>query len=158
MKGGTRALDDRVSPELREYVFRRDDGCVVALFATRGDIRSIDNCRARDGSDLGGWAVRVLVADRDRVLTIAHVRDRAGGRIGHRPPSTPRRTAAVCAGHHLLDPVIDRADVREVADAYLEKLEGPDVDTSRPWETIRRVRARGVSSDASDGRRGNGSR
>lgn len=67
-----------------------------------------------------------------------------------RPPSTARRLVWCCAGHHLLDPVVDKADVRPLVDAYLEELEGPDLDDDRPWEVIRRVRARSVSSASSE--------
>lgn len=125
-----KAKADPVPPELAIYVFRRDGGCVVATLVLRGSIAVEKPCRGR--------------------LTAAHVRDRAGGRTGKRPPSTARRLASVCEGHHLDDPVVDRADVRPVVDAYLEELEGADVDRSRPWEVIRRVRARSLDSATSE--------
>lgn len=130
MRRASRASDDRVSPELATYVRLRDGPCVILLLANIGRIPSQGPCRGRS--------------------TAAHVRDSAGGRTGKRPPSTPRRVASVCEGHHTDDPVVDRAAIRPEVDRYLEDLEGPDVDDSRPWEAIRRVRARGVSSDASD--------
>lgn len=131
-----RAKPDPVSPELAAYVFLRDGGCVVATLVLRGEISVEKPCRGR--------------------LTAAHVRDRAGGRTGKRPPSTKRRLAAVCEGHHTDDPVVDRADVRPVVDRYLEEIEGADVDDSRPWEVIRRVRARSLDSATSEQAGGNG--
>lgn len=70
--------------------------------------------------------------------------------MGRRPPSIPRRLAVVCFGHHIADSIVDRREVRPVVDAYLAKLEGPDLDQSRPWEVVRRVRARSVDSAVSE--------
>ena len=143
MRGRT---DDPVTPELRAYVFRRDGRCVVGLLAERGRIPDQGLCRNAYGLPIiatGPWPASLL--------TFAHVRDRAGGRTAKRPPSTPRRGAAACYGHHIARPVVDQADVRPEIDRYLEELEGPDLDDSRPWETVRRVRARGVSLPTSEG-------
>jgi hypothetical protein len=141
-----RRTDDAVSPELRRYVFARDHfRCVVATLVLRGRIRPRGPCRDQYGGLLvGGYSSSLLG------LTAAHVRDRAGGRTSKRPPSTPRRLVTACYGHHIADPVVDRPDVREALEEILEKLEGPDPDTDRPHERIRRVRARGVSSSTSD--------
>lgn len=131
---------DPVSPDLAAYILDRDRGCVVQRIAPRL-VREIGPCRDRSGrelSTLDGLIVRR--SDADRVLTVAHVRDRLGGKMGQRPPATRRRLAAVCAGHHLLDPIVDRADVRPVVDEYLEEQEGPDHADARPWEEIPRVR------------------
>lgn len=119
---------DPVSPELRDYVFRRDPECVVAILIRRR-ILPRDTFGRCDGPD-----------------TAAHVRDSRGGRTGKRPPSTPRRLVRACRAHHVDYPTVDLADVRPLVDAYLEEKEGPDVDDSRPWETIRRVRASGEAS------------
>lgn len=141
MTASRRAREDRVSPELALYVVRRDRGCVVQRLASVLPVR-VGPCRDRSGNVLSTWeALFVSLVDWERILTIAHVRDRRGGRTGKRPASTPRRLAAVCAGHHLLDPTVDQADVRPIVDAYLEEQEGPDVDDSRPWEVVRRVRS-----------------
>lgn len=122
-----RGAADPVTPELRAYVARRDGSCVVARLVDRGEVARasiLGECEGRD--------------------TFAHVRDSRGGRLGKRPPSTPRRVALVCERHALPpDNVVDRADVRPAVDRYLESKEGPDVDGSRPWETVRRIRATG---------------
>lgn len=131
MKRRARAKDDRVDPELAIYVFRRDGGCVVATLVLRGEIRVDEPCVGR--------------------LTAAHIRDRNGGRTGKRPPSTPRRLAAVCEGHALPPAnIVDRKDVRLAVDSYLEEKEGAEIDRSRPWETIRRVRAAALPSQPSE--------
>lgn len=144
MKRRGRAPDDQVTPELRDYVLARDRRCVIALLDQTGRLsRDPGVCRDRFGRKYVGF---------DSDLTIAHVRDRAGGRAGKRPPSTARRLIAVCAGHHLLDSIVDRADVRPVIEEYLDELEGPDLDESRPAETVRRIRARGVRSSTSEGK------
>jgi len=136
--------DDPVSSTTRAYVLRRDRRCVVGILALAGEIADPGPCTGRFGRP-----IIALIVDEDD-LTIAHVRDRAGGRVGKRPPSTMRRLATVCWGHHIADPVVDRRAVREAVDAYLEALEGPDIDDDRPWEAIRRVRARGVDSSTSE--------
>lgn len=126
-----RAKADPVSGELAIYVFQRDGGCVVGALARLGKISVEEPCSGR--------------------LTAAHVRDRNGGRMAKRPPSTRRRLASVCAGHALPPAnIVDRKDVRPVVDAYLENLEGAEIDRSRPWETIRRVRAAALPSQPSE--------
>jgi hypothetical protein len=135
--------DDPVTPELAKYVLKRDGWCVVAILVESGAIAEVGPCRDRWGhlrerGSVSRWPFAT------NVLTIAHVRDRAGGRMAKRPPSIARRLVAVCAGHHLADPIIDRPDVRDAVDDYLASIEGPDLDDSRPWERVRRVRARGV--------------
>lgn len=133
---------DPVPPELARYVLERDHGCVLAILALRGRIVLATSCRDRYGTPVDGR----FVSSFERILTIAHVRDRAGGRLGKRPPSTPRRLAAICYGHHLSEALVDSAVVRPAVDAYLEEREGPDIDYSRPWERIRRVGARAIDS------------
>lgn len=143
MKRKGRAPDDRVTPELARYLFAREGGCLVAILMIRGEIADQGPCAGRDGRL---WPISTALEAHlwPAVLTVAHVRDSRGGRGGKRPPSTPRRTAAVCAGHALPPRnVADRADVRPAIDRYLEAREGRDVDDSRPWEAIRRVRASG---------------
>lgn len=142
--------DDPVSPELRAYVFRREGyRCVVSLLVERGRIPDQGPCRDRFGKK------PLTLAEWVGSLTFAHVRDRAGGRAGKRPPSKARRAVAACYGHHLAKPVVDSREVREAIEEYLEELEGPDVDEDRPNEVIRRVRARGVQStpERKEGRR-----
>jgi hypothetical protein len=141
---------DPVTPELREYVLYRDAACVIGLLAWRHELEAIavGPCRSRDGRILG-ILISVVPALFDDLLTVAHVRDPKGGRMGKRPPSTARRLAAVCYGHHLLHPVVDRADVRPVVDAYLERMEGPELETDRPWERVVRVRG-ALSSSPSE--------
>lgn len=137
-----RGAKDPVTPELRAYVLNRDAACVVGLLVYRHelDFGEVGGCRTREGRS-AGILISVVPALFDDLLTVAHVRDARGGRMGRRPPSIPRRLAAVCYGHHLLDPVVDRSEVRPVVDAYLERLEGPDVPgAGRPWESIARVR------------------
>lgn len=139
-RASSRRREDPVSPELRRYVLARDRGCVVQRVAPKLR-RTLEPCQDRNGTALSTIeALFVAPADWDRILTIAHVRDRLGGRIGKRPPSTPRRLAAVCFGHHLTDPIVDRGDVRPLVDAYLEEQEGPELDDDRPWEVVRRIR------------------
>jgi len=140
---------DPVTPELRAYVLTRDAACVVALLVMRHELTFADvgGCRDRKGRELG-LLISVGPSLFGELLTVAHVRDRMGGRLGLRPASTARRLAAVCHGHHLLDPVVDRRDVRPVVDAYLEGLEGPG-PSSRPWERIARVRG-ALSSSPSE--------
>lgn len=131
MKRKPRPKEDRVEPETAIYVFLRDGGCVVGALAILGKISVEDPCAGR--------------------LTLAHVRDRNGGRTGKRPPSTRRRLASVCAGHALPPKnIVDRKDVRPAVDAYLENLEGAEIDDSRPWETIRRVRSAALPSQPSE--------
>ena len=125
---------DAVSPELRAYVLRRDGGCVLRpeKVAVVSRLGPLGPCRGR--------------------ITAAHVRDRGkGGRTSKRPPSTARHLVGACERHHLDDPVVDRPEVRDVLDAYLEDLEGPDQDDgNRPWEAIPRVRsARAMLPNAS---------
>lgn len=139
MRRKPRAPDDRVSPELRRYVFGRDGACVVYKLAKVAAIPSPGPCRSHRG--------KVVLPTEESEWTLAHVRDRKGGRMGKRPPSTPRRLATVCAGHHLLDPVIDRGDVRDAADSYLEALEGPELEEVRWWEVVQRVRGPGRGAD-----------
>ena len=131
-----RGREDPVRPEVREYVLRRDEGCVVGILSMRLAIaRDVGICRDQYGNHVSVFDLR------DR--TIAHVRDRGlGGRMAKRPPSVPRHLAAVCYGHHIADPIIDRPDVRDVVDAYLESLEGATASSVRPWERIARVRGR----------------
>jgi hypothetical protein len=133
--------DDPVTPALRRHVFERDRGCVLAVLAARGRMILTTPCRDRYGTPVD--ARFVVAGAADRILTLAHVRDRGkGGRMGKRPASTPRRTAAVCHGHHLIYPTIDQGFIRDAVDVYLEEQEGADVDrSSRPWEVIRRIRA-----------------
>lgn len=133
-----RRQTDPVPPALHRYVLEREAGCIVAILAARGEIPEQSTCRDRAGLPVDGRFVRL--SQLERVLTAAHVRDRHGGRTGKRPPSTVRRLVATCWGHHLGDPVVDRAEVRPIVDRYLEEREGPDLDASRPWEIIRRVR------------------
>lgn len=125
-----RGEDETVSPALADYIFERDRVCVIGVLGRIGAIPHQGPCRGR--------------------LTIAHVRDRRGGRMGKRPKSIPRRLAAVCEGHHTLDPIVDRKEIRPVVDEYLERIEGPERDAGRPWERIRRVRA-GVDSTPEKG-------
>lgn len=143
--------EDPVTPEVRAYVFERDDGCVVArlVYARELPLEITGPCMSKWGRTLG-LLVRVAPGLRDDLLTIAHVRDRGmGGRLGKRPPSIPRRLAAVCHGHHTTHGTIDLPDVRDVVDLYLEAKEGPEPAPSRPWERIPRIR-RAVDSPASD--------
>jgi hypothetical protein len=133
---------DPVSPALRQYVFRRDQRCIIATLVRRHIIADRGPCRDRFG--------HLARAEDPAAGTAAHVRDSAGGRTGRRPRSIPRRLVWCCWGHHVLDSVVDRADVRPLVDAYLEEKEGPDLDEDRPWEVVRRVRARGVSSATSE--------
>jgi hypothetical protein len=130
-----RGASDPVTPEVRAYVFRRDRACVVGLLALAGRIPDPGPCRDQ-------WGHRLDVLRPDvRDLTAAHVRDRGrGGRTGARPPSTPRHLVAACYGHHLAVPVVDRSDVRDVLDDYLEEREGPEPEDARSWETVARVR------------------
>lgn len=122
-----RGARDPVTPDLRSAILARDGGCVVSLLR----IPNVGPCGGR--------------------LTIAHVRDAAGGRMGKRPPSTRRRLAAVCAVHALPpENIVDRREVRAEVDRYLEGLEGAEPDGSRPWEAVRRVRARGVDLGLSE--------
>lgn len=131
---------DPVRPEDVAYVKARDRGCLVGILDLAGEIGARDPgpCRRGDG--------KVYVSPHEIPaveLTIAHVRDRGrGGRMSKRPPSVPRHLAAVCYGHHLADPIIDRPDVRDAADAYLAFLEGPEPEPARPWERIARIRGR----------------
>jgi hypothetical protein len=118
-----KSRSDRVSPAVVSYVLARDRTCRVGMFMALGQIPDFGPCSG--------------------FVTLAHVRDSRGGRLGKRPPSTPRRLAVVCTAHHTEDPIVDRADVRPVIDRYLELLEGDDVDHSRPWEKVRRIRASG---------------
>jgi hypothetical protein len=120
---GRNSRSDPVTPAVAAYVMARDRSCRVGFLAATGRIPEFGAC-----SDF---------------LTFAHVRDSRGGRLGKRPPSTPRRLAVVCTAHHTEDPIVDQADVRPVIDRYLELLEGDDVDHSRPWEKVRRIRASG---------------
>lgn len=115
---------DPVRPEDARAVLRRDGGCVVGfLYATGKIARAVGPCSI--------------------VLTVAHVRDRGkGGRMAKRPPSVRRHLAATCSRHHLDDPIVDRPEVRDAVDAYLEEKEGPDQDDgNRPHEAIARVRS-----------------
>ena len=145
-----RGAQDPVTPELARYVLWRDRGCVIARLVASGalDFERVGGCRGSGGESLG-ILVSIVPELADTVLTIAHVRDRKGGRLGKRPPSVPRHLAAVCYGHHLADPMVDRRDVRPVVDDYLEAVEGPDRDPRRPWEAIARVRGN-VDSSPSD--------
>lgn len=124
---------DPVSPEDATYVLRRDPACVVAILSATGRIPSFGPCR-------GLWGGPPLVPTD---WTVAHVRDRGkGGRSSKRPPSTPRHLVKACVGHHLADPVVDRPEVRDALDEYLELREGPDQDEgNRPHEAIARVRS-----------------
>lgn len=137
---------DPVTPELRAYVLNRDAACVVGLLVYRHELafEDVGGCSTKDGRSVG-ILISVVPSLFDDLLTLAHVRDSRGGRMGRRPPSTPRRLAAVCYGHHLAYPTVDRADVRPVVDAYLERLEGPEM-IGRPGEVI--VRVRGPLSSA----------
>lgn len=109
-----RGAEDPVTPELRAYVLWRDQGCVIGRLVYSHDLafELAGPCRARSGRDLG-ILMRVDPSLFDELLTIAHVRDRLGGRMGKRPP---------------------------FLDAHLEAVEGPDRDPRRPWEAIARVR------------------
>lgn len=113
-----KAREDPVTPDVARYVITRDGGCVLANLVVPG--RVLGPCRGR--------------------ITVAHVRDRLGGRTGKRPPSIPRRLVGCCEGHHLDDPLVDRPEVREELEKYLEAKEGPEPDDSRPWEIVARVR------------------
>lgn len=141
---------DPVTPELREHVLYRDAACVIALLVYRHelDFARVGGCAGRSGRSIG-LLIHVVPSLFDELLTLAHVRDPKGGRMGKRPPSTARRLAAVCYGHHTLEPVVDRADVRPVVDAYLERMEGPEIETGRPWERVVRVRG-ALSSPSSE--------
>lgn len=124
---------DPVTPEVADHVFRRDIGCVVGKLGV-----NVGPCRGRYG-EVAAWSGPWVPTD----LTLAHVRDRGlGGRLGRRPPSTARHLVVACYGHHLAVPVVDRPTVRDVLDDYLSRMEGPEPETSRPWERIRRIRGR----------------
>jgi hypothetical protein len=151
-----RGADDPVTPELRAYILGRDRGCLIGILLWNGELELADvgPCRSDDGRTLG-LLIAVAPELRGGLLTIAHVRDRKGGRMGKRPPSIPRRLVAVCHGHHLLDAIVDRRHVRPIVDAYLETAEGPELVTGRPWERIVRVRG-AVDSTVSEPEGGHG--
>jgi hypothetical protein len=65
-----------VTPELREYVLRRDGGCVAPVAC---DCEASRSCSGR--------------------LTIDHVKDEP--RLGVRAPSDARHCATLCERHHL---------------------------------------------------------
>lgn len=96
LRSKPRRDDDKVTPELRLAVLRRDQGCV----APRLD-PELDECRGR-------WGERVVVlrstsAMADLVdpsaLTLDHVRDHA--MIGKRAPSDEQHLVTLCWHHHL---------------------------------------------------------
>jgi hypothetical protein len=153
-----RSHPDPVSPALAGYIVGRDGECVVGKLARAGRIRDFGPCRNAYGIAIRDWTPR-SIAD----LTIAHVRDRGrGGRTGRRPRSIPRRLVAACHGHHIADPVVDRAEVRDELDVYLEALEGPEPAPERWWEAVQRVRGPDRGARLSDptereGGRGRGS-
>lgn len=143
MTVGRRApREDRVTPETRAYVFARDEyRCIVDRLVELGKIVRRGPCRDQYGSEVVVW--RSGESFVRTTLTAAHVRDRGrGGRMSKRPASTARRLVTACVGHHLADPAVDRPEVRDAIDEYLEAKEGRDQDAdARPWETVRRVRS-----------------
>jgi hypothetical protein len=153
-----RGQADPVRPEVRGHVLEREQyRCVVALLAEQGRLEAPSRCRDTFGMFIQSWP-RGASALRTQ-LTIAHVRDRGkGGRLSKRPPSTPRHLVAACFGHHLTnEPYVDRPEVRDVLDEYLEEKEGPEPPDPRWWEVVQRVRGPGRGADlidpgASDGK------
>jgi hypothetical protein len=136
---------DPVSPEDAAYVIRRDGGCVVGVLILDGTLPELPGCSSIYGRPISTFDTRGL--------TIAHVRDRGkGGRLGKRPPSRTRHLVACCYGHHLAHPYVDRAEVRDALDDYLEELEGADPE-ERPHEVIARVRSARSILPAGEGER-----
>lgn len=118
----SRAKPDPVTASVRWAVIQRDGSCVLALLIS-GHV-----CRDRWGEQHPATALSRL--------TIEHVKTDLG--MGVRAESNLRHLVALC-GHANI--AVPSKDERAAMRAYLERLEGPDVDRSRPWERIRRVRA-----------------
>lgn len=86
LRSKPRAENDKVTPEVAEHVFRRDDGCV----APRLDPRA-GQCRDR-------WGGPVSPTDR-RALTLQHLWLDYSVKA-KRAPSDPEHLLVLCYGHH----------------------------------------------------------
>jgi hypothetical protein len=73
---------DPVTPEVADFVFRRDKGCIAH------ELGLVHLCLDKMGHEHGRY-------DRER-LTLEHVHD-GGGRMGVRPKSDPDHLVVLCA-------------------------------------------------------------
>lgn len=86
IKPKPRAEDDKVTPELVEYLARRDGGCVAPLVDPRLDTLCTDK-----------WGT-VMARTDPRCWTIEHVHE-GYGKMGDRAKSDPLHTVILCSGH-----------------------------------------------------------
>lgn len=97
---------DPVTPEVREFVLRRDGACLMAVYEPR------HVCRDQWGRTHAPWATALL--------SLEHVKDEL--RMGVRAPSDPAHLVALCHGANVAVPCKEaRVFFRE----YLERLEAP---------------------------------
>lgn len=96
---------DPVTPELREYVLRRDGSCLLWKMDPG------HQCRDTFGN-------QHAPTDLDR-LTIEHVKDQP--RLGKRAPSDARHCLALCGGSNVSVPSKVQ---REAFRAYLARVNG----------------------------------
>jgi len=84
------ARKDRVTPELRELVLKRDGMCFLAMLSIT------HQCRDQ-------WGKRHAPDDLNK-LTLDHVHDIAGGVRGKRAPSDERHLVAMCGEGNVHGP------------------------------------------------------
>ena len=114
MKPWRRAEADKVTPDVRSEVMRRDQGCVANLLGAK------DAC-----TDAWGRALILQGRYTPYLLELDHIRPAA--MTGKRGPSTPRWMVAMCPGHHRLGNPPWATSNRDLIREYLDRVSGEDV-------------------------------